>query len=176
MRRLFRLPVVVLLLLVPLASTAGWTDGAGKPIPDTESMRSDGDFLAQLLITPDEAELRKAWSTASRAPTLRVTDSVKRGISSSAMLFLRGCAPNAVGQCDVVVEFFMITPGGQRVPAGGGPLWTSEPPAATLVLGSASMNFGFGPTNEAGLYSVQAKVMDRIAKRTLELWGRIRLD
>lgn len=176
MRRLFFLPVVVLSLLVPLASTAGWTDSTGKPIPDTESMRSDGDFLAQLLITPDEAELRKAWSTSGPAPTLRVTDSVKRGVSSSAMLFLRGCAPNAVGQCDVAVEFFVITPSGERVPAGGGPLWTSEPPPATLVLGSASMNFSFGPTNETGLYSVQAKVMDRIGKRTLELWGRIRLD
>lgn len=175
MRCLFILPVV-LSLLMPLASTAGWTDGTGKPIPDSESMRSDGEFLVQLLITPDEAELRKAWSTSSRAPTLRVTDSVKRGISSSAMLFLRGCTPNAMGRCDVVVEFFLITPSGQRVPAGGGPLWTSEPPPATLVLGSASMNFSFGPANETGLYSVQAKVVDRIGKHTLELWGRIRLD
>ncbi|MDH6169949.1 hypothetical protein M2282_005119 [Variovorax boronicumulans] len=174
MRRLA--PALLLASLMPLAAAAAWLDGSGKPIPDTESMRSDGDFHAQLLITPDEAELRKAWNTSGRAPTLRVADSVKRGISSSAMLFLRGCAPNASGQCDVVVEFFVITPSGQRVPAGGGPLWTSEPPPATLVLGSASMNFSFGPANETGLYSVQAKVVDRIGKRTLELWGRIRLD
>lgn len=174
MRRLF--PVLPLLLFLPLASTAGWTDGAGKPIPDSESMRSDGEFLVQLVITPDEAELRKAWNTSSPAPALRTVESVKRAVSSSAMLILRGCAPNAIGQCEVVVEFFVVTPSGKRVPAGGGPLWTSEPPRATLVLGSASMNFGFGATDEAGLYSVQAKVTDRIGGRTLELSRPLRLE
>lgn len=155
---------------------AGWVDGAGKPIPDSESLRSDGDFMVQLVITPDEAELRKAWNTSSRAPALRTTESVKRSVASSAMLILRGCAPNAIGQCDVVVEFFLVAPNGKRVPAGGGPLWTSEPPAATLALGSASMNFGFGAADESGLYTVQAKVTDRIGRRVLELSRPLRLE
>ncbi len=175
MRRLVAV-FLLLALLAPLAAMAGWTDGSGKPIPDSESMRSNGDFLVQLIVTPDEVEVRKAWSTSSRTPALRTTDSVGRGVSSSAMLILRGCAPNAIGQCDVVVEFFVVTPGGKRVPAGGGPLWTSEPPAATLVLGSASLNFGFGATDEVGLYSVQAKVTDRIGRRTLELSRPLRLE
>jgi hypothetical protein len=55
-------------------------------------------------------------------------------------------------------------------------LWTSEPPAATLVLGSASLNFGFGASDEAGLYSVQAKVTDRIGRCTLELSRPLRLE
>ncbi|WP_354356338.1 hypothetical protein [Variovorax boronicumulans] len=170
------LACVVLALLVPLASAAGWVDGTGKPIPDTESMRSDGDFMAQLIVTPDEAELRQAWNNTSRKPVLRTTDSAARGVKSSAMLILRGCVPNATGQCDVVVEFFVATPRGQRIPAGGGPLWTSEPPPATLVLGAATMNFAFGPSDEAGVYSVLAKVTDRIGQRTLELSRPMRLD
>jgi hypothetical protein len=174
MRRLA--PTLLLALLLPLAAAAAWLDGSGKPLPETEFMRSDGDLHAQLVITPDEAELRRAWTTSSRTPTLRIVDALKPGGRASAMLILRGCAPTAAGRCDVVVEFFVAMPGGKRIPAGGGPLWTSEPPADTLVLGAASMNFAFGTTDELGVYSVQAKVTDRVGNRTLELSRPIRLE
>lgn len=44
-------------------SNAGWVDKQGKAIQDSEQMKSVGDLVAQLVVTVNEAQVLKCWST-----------------------------------------------------------------------------------------------------------------
>lgn len=171
-----RMLLLLLVALLPLSSGAAWTDSNGKPTADTESMRSAGDFGAQLVLTPDEKQFRKAWSGTKGTPTLRATNSARAGGAVAAMIVFHGCVVKAGGACDVSVDFKLQGPDGKQAPAGGGPVWTGEPaPAGMLRLGQASMTVRFDATDRPGDYRVLARVTDKVAGRTLDLAARLAL-
>lgn len=89
--RLIIARVFLTLLLVPLSVASQWTDRDGKQLAPTESMRSDGNFGVQLVLTPDDDSFRKSWHTSTTPPTLRTTNTVGRGASISAMVIFHGC-------------------------------------------------------------------------------------
>lgn len=119
--------LVLLFVLLPLAVQGGWIDPAGKPIPDTENMRSAGDFGIQIVLTPNEGQFRETWNSSTMPPKLRATNSVRLGETVSALLIFHGCTPNVNGVCDVVSEFILEGPDGSKTPAGGGPVWSGKP-------------------------------------------------
>lgn len=157
----------------PLYAHGAWIDKNGKPLPETESMRSSGNFGVQMILTPDDAQFRKTWNSTKGTPNLKSTDSVKPEGSIAAMLVFHGCAPNAAGNCDVVADFTLEDPTGVKTPAGGGPVWTGKPlPPRILQLGLASMNVGFDNSGPFGLYKVTARVTDRVSGRALSLTSK----
>ena len=161
---------VALSLCVSLLAGAAWLDGSGKPVPDTDSLRSSGAFGVQLVLTPDDAQFRKTWNSSKTPPQLRVTDRARRGSAISAMLVFSGCAANAAGNCDVVADFTLVDPGGKRLPGGSGPVWNLKPPASgNLQLSTTSATIGFDQNDPAGTYRVEAVVTDRVATRKLNL-------
>jgi len=162
--------ILALVAYVPLAAQAGWVDETGKPVPDTENMRSIADFGVHLVLTPDEKRFIQTWNTSKTPPQLFTTDSVHRGSAITAMLIFHGCAVNSIGKCDVVAEFALVGPDGSRIPGGSGTVWSSEPlPGGRLQLGNASMNVGFDHDDQVGNYKVIAIVKDRVSGHTLSL-------
>jgi hypothetical protein len=166
----------LLLALFPLAAHCGWIDPSGKPIADTESRRSAGDFAVQILITPDEARFRQTWNTSKTPPKLSTTNTVRRGGKVSALLVFHGCAPNAGGICDAVADFLVEGPDGSRTPAGSGPLWSGKAMQQRLLqVGQTGVTLGFDKTDPMGEYKVTANVKDRVSGRALSVMARVKL-
>lgn len=162
--------LTLLAAAIPLAAFSAWTDGAGKPIPDTPSMRSSGDFGAQLVLTASEKEFRRVWHSTPGTPRLQAVDTVRQGQSISAVIVFSGCTPGVDGACKVAVDFVLQSPDGSRMPAGSGPVWSKAPQKPPLLLlGDASVTLGFGSEDAPGTYALLATVTDAVAQRRLQL-------
>ncbi|MCM2264355.1 MAG: hypothetical protein NDI73_04090 [Desulfuromonadales bacterium] len=161
---------------VPLIAHGAWIDSSGKPVADTESMRSAGNFGVQIMLTPDDKQFRQTWNSTMSTPNLNTTDTVHLGASVTAVLIFHGCSPNAAGVCDVAAEFILESPDGTKMPAGGGPVWSAAPlQDGLLQLGQASMTVGFDKTDPVGDYKVIANVKDKISGRALNLIARLKV-
>jgi len=164
-----------LIAFIPLSAQSGWTDATGKPIPDSDSMRSAGDLGVQIVLTADETLFRQTWNSSKTPPNLSTTKTVRLGGSVSALLIFHGCSPNARGVCDVVSEFILEGPDGAKTPAGGGPVWSGKPMQQRLLqLGQASMSVGFEKSDPVGDYKVIANVKDKVAGRSLSVVARLK--
>ena len=160
-------------LSVPLITQGAWIDSSGKPLAETESMRSDGDFAVQVVLTPDDKQFRQIWSVTKGTPKLSSTNAVRVGSSVAAVLIFHGCSPNTAGACDVASEFILVGPDGAKIPAGGGPVWSSVPlQGGLLQLGLTSINIGFDKNDPVGNYKVIVNVKDKISGHTLGLIAR----
>jgi len=164
-----RLLVSIALLLSPIAVAGAWIGPDGKPLPETESMRSVGDFGVQVVLTPDEKEFRTAWNAGPTPPTLKVAAKVARGGSLSAMIIFHGCTPNQSGKCNSVIEFALVSPDGKRLPAGSGPLWMDAPLPGKLMLAAASATIGFDMTDPTGTYRVMAIAVDKVSGKRVQV-------
>lgn len=172
MKKLF----LLVAMSVPLIAQSAWIDPTGKPIADTESMRSAGNFGVQVVLTPDDKQFRQTWNSTKGTPKLSSTNSVRIGSSVAAVIIFHGCSPNAMGVCDVVSEFILEGPDGAKTPAGGGPVWSGAPlQGGLLQLGQASMTVGFDKTDPVGDYKVIAKVKDKTSGRSLSLIARLKV-
>ena len=168
--------LVLLIALLPLSAQGGWIDPAGKPIPDTESMRSAGDFGIQIVLTPNESQFRETWNSSPTPPKLRATNTVRLGETVSALLIFHGCTPNVNGVCDVVSEFILEGPDGSKTLAGGGPVWSGKPMQQSfLQLGKSSMTAGFDKTDPVGDYKITANVKDNVSGRALSVMARLKV-
>jgi hypothetical protein len=160
----------------PLIAQSAWIDPGGKPVPNTESMRSAGNFAAHLVLTRDEQQFRQTWNSTKGTPKLSSTNSVRLGSSVAAMLIFHGCMPNGSGVCEVVTEFILEGPNGVQTPAGGGPVWSSAPlQPGLLQVGHTSMNVGFDGNDQVGNYKVIANVKDKNSGRTLRLTAGLKV-
>ena len=168
--------LIFLAALLPITTQGAWIDPTGKPIPDTESMRSAGDLGVQIVLTADEGQFRQTWNSSKTPPKLSTTNTVRLGASVSAMLIFHGCSPNAGGVCDVVSEFILEAPDGSKTPAGGGPVWTGKPmPQRLLQLGQSSMTVGFEKTDPIGDYKITANIKDKVSGRVLSVVTRLKV-
>ncbi len=168
--------LTLLAVLLPFTAQGAWIDPTGKPMPDTESMRSAGDFGVQIVLTADEGQFRQTWYSSKSPPKLSTTNTVRLGASVSAMIIFHGCSPNASGVCDVASEFFLEAPDGSKTPAGGGPVWTGKPMQQRfLQLGQASMTVGFDKTDPIGNYKITASIKDKASDRALSVIARLKV-
>lgn len=166
--------LTLLAALLPLSVQSAWIDPTGKPVPDTESMRSAGDFGVQIVLTTDEGQFRKIWNSSKTPPTLSITNTAHPGAPVSAILIFHGCSPNAAGVCDVTSEFVLEAPDGSKTPAGGGPVWTGKAmPQRLLQLSQASVTVIFDKTDPIGNYKVTANVKDEVSGRVLSVVSRL---
>lgn len=155
---------------IPLASNSAWTDGTGKPIPDTPSMRSSGDFGAQLILTGSEKEFRSTWNSTAGTPKLQSTNTVKRGQTISGVIVFSGCAAGQSHVCKVTADFSLRSPDGTKTAAGSGSIWSKAPLAPRIImLGDASVTIGFNDADALGPYTLIANVTDQIAKQSVQL-------
>jgi hypothetical protein len=166
----------ILLMLGTSSTTPQWIDRQGRPLPQTPSMKSHGNLGVQLVLTPDEKSFRHTWNTATAAPQLRSTDSLRRGEQISAMILFHGCTAGRSGKCDGDVKFTLIDPSGKNVPAGEGPLWSLPPQIGRLLLSDTSLTVGFDANDKPGTYKVQATVTDKVSGKKLDLVAPFKLS
>ena len=157
------------LLLVPLSVVAQWVDRDGKQLAPTESMKSNGNFGVQIVLTSDDDSFRKSWHASTTPPTLRTTNTVARGASISAMAIFHGCTAGPGGKCDASVAFTLLAPDGKSTPAGAGPLWGQAPVQGKLLLAPASVSITFDKTDVPGRYKILATATDKVAGKKVQL-------
>lgn len=168
--------LTLLAALLPFTAQGAWIDPTGKQMPDTESMRSAGDFGVQIVLTANEGQFRQTWNSSKSPPKLSTTNTVNLGASVSAMLIFHGCSPNAGGVCDVASEFILEAPDGSKTPAGGGPVWAGKPMQQRLLqLGQASMTVGFDKTDPVGNYKIIANIKDKVSGQVLSVMTRLKV-
>lgn len=166
----------VLLAAMTGSHAGGWVDGHGVALPDRENMRSAGNFLVQLRLTPDEAALRKSWEEASSNLTLDVSERIPVGRPITTVLTMTGCTPNPAGQCDVMAEFSIVAPDGERTRLGAGYLWKAAPLTPRFMLGSASLTLVFKEKDKGKAFRMIATVEDRVASKVLELSTPLKVE
>ncbi|MEN9868012.1 MAG: hypothetical protein RL748_3602 [Pseudomonadota bacterium] len=163
-------------LTLPLLAHAGWVDADGKPRAQTESMRSDGDFGAMLILTGDDKQFRQTWNSSKQTPKLESKSSIKPGEKIASELLLQGCWPNSKTVCDVVVEYSVERPDGKKITLGSLPVWDEAPLSpGVLQLGRAGITLDFHKNDLAGEYKLSAVVKDKVAGRSLNLLARFTL-
>jgi hypothetical protein len=168
--------IFLFILFLPMLALSAWIDANSKPIAETESMQSNGDFGVHLVLTPDDNQFRKIWNATKGTSELRATNSIRVGSQIAAMLIFHGCTPNTAGVCDVVSEFILENPDGTKTPAGGGPVWSDKPPQrGMLQLGLANLKIGFDSKDPLGNYKVIVNVKDRISGSFLTLTAGFKL-
>jgi hypothetical protein len=134
----------------------------------TPTKANPSNLNAHIVITAgDGEEARKNWSSSS----LKTTNTVSQGSKLSVLIAFSDCAKNAKGVCDVSVEFFVISPDGEKKPGGHGAVWSEAPFSVTGVslLGQASLTAGFDSTDPIGDYKVLANVTDHVSGKVLHL-------
>ena len=149
---------------------AGWTSSTGDPVADNEAMRSTGLFGAQLVLTTDDAALRKNWIATQATPVLPSTSHLTRGQHLRALILFHGCKANAFGYCNVVADYSIQSPDGTVTPIGTGPVWKGVPSKmGYLQLGQVSADVPFVSTSHSGIYTVRAVVRDTVANAVIPL-------
>lgn len=164
-----RIAALLWLLSLSAVALAGWTDGAGKPLPDSDDRRSSGPLLAQLVLTADEPALRRQWDQSKTTPQLSITRRAEIGRAISSAIFFQGCQPDGSGQCQLFVEFSLQGPDGKHMPAGSGMVWQKKPLAGGFMLGDTSVSLVFDNSDPPGKYHLHANILDRVSNRQLQL-------
>ncbi len=162
--------IAAFMVLLPPAHAAEYE------VPQGASPHSAGALQAKLFLTADEKELRRIWEASPTPPRLPTTERVRLGHSASTVIVFKGCEANAAGRCEVGVDFAVTGPDGKAQNAGSASLWSSAPLGQKFMLGEASATLKFNGDEDLGAYTVRARVVDRVAKRQLELSAPLRVE
>lgn len=162
--------VLLCALCAPLIASQVWADTSPTSAPvATLNKTSLSNINAHIVLAPGDGQnLRKTWSGLANAQT---TNSVSQGAALSVLIAFSNCAINAKGVCDVVAEFFVVSPDGIKKPGGSGAVWSDAPfsiPGVSL-LGQASLTAGFDKTDPIGDYNVLVNVTDKVSGKVLHL-------
>lgn len=158
-----RLIVLFLVFLLSGYAHAGWTDRQGKPLPDAEDRKANGDFGAQLIFTTDEQGLFKKWATPSEGVNINTVDSVEINQPISAFVIFSSCKASSSGNCNVSMRFRVIQPDGKvysETPEME--VWQDKPapPGRSLELSVQYLKVRVEPHEQRGRYTVQTQIRD----------------
>jgi hypothetical protein len=167
MRRSF--PVGLLCMgLLSCQSPRGEWRAKGEVLPNTSYRAVVSGLGAQLVLTTAAEDLVRQWresptSAAMSTPTSATPSSVARGQMLNAFVVFGGCAPDASGRCDVMVDYLLIDPRGEvEARRADLVLWRDvAPPAGMLQLAPASLAMRMDASDPSGEYLVRALIHDR---------------
>jgi hypothetical protein len=155
---------ILILMFSSLAFSAQWIDKSGKRIPDSNSVKSSKDFIAQLILTTNEQELFKKWATPSQTVNVSTSEVVERNNPISAFIIFGGCAVDSHGKCNLVASFKVYQPDG-KIYANTPEMevWIDKPipPNRTIELSVAYLKIVIENGELLGKYRIQANVTDK---------------
>ncbi len=126
-----------------------------------------GPFEIRLLATldPQQVYSPKSGPDGKMRPAAPATV-VARGKTVTAVLFIKDCAPNAAGNCNVEVDIQGMLPSGQLFKnERGSDLWRNKkaPAPGIAQLGNTKMTIQLEAADPAGVYRIVAVAHDRVA-------------
>jgi hypothetical protein len=155
-----------------VAQDGKWKDRQGKPVQETEAMRSANGLAGSVLVTAD-ADLREKWRTPSgTAPHFNAAPTVARGKSVTILTFFGNPRLDAEGKADLTCDIDLVEPGGKSAmhQAGlvcfrgvlqGGP--------NNVYLAAPSIDIGTTASDTPGTYTVRVTLRDNLRKTVLPL-------
>lgn len=94
-------------------AATGWRGIGGKPIAETESMKSKDDFAGSLLATTDE-DWEKKWDTpADTTPVLTMAGTIPYGKKIHILTFFSNPKLDAQNKANVRCDIRIVTPSGK---------------------------------------------------------------
>jgi hypothetical protein len=159
-------------LLLALTGNAGWIDKQGNKIPDSDHMKSTGDFVAQLVITDDERQVLKNWGTPSQSVYFPTADKIERNKIITAFIVFGGCSVDANDNCDLRMQITVYQPDSTvyaKLPIME--VWSGKPvpPNKSLGLSAEYMRVMIEPGELLGKYKIDTIVMDKISGKNIVL-------
>lgn len=169
-------------MLALLFATAGsalgqdevWKDKDGKPVPQTESMRSRNGLLGWLLVTPD-ANWQEKWETPPEtAPHFSVTDTVERGGRVFVLIFFGNLSPAADGSANLTCDIDITRPDGtasmhQADAVCFRGMVKGKVNPGSIFLADQVIGFLGEPSDPAGKWQVRVTLKDNVRKTVLPL-------
>ena len=164
MRYICLVPILCLLLTTSAQSQSSfWRDQRGKPVPETESMKSMNDFAGSLLATIDK-DWEKKWNTPPETkPNFNKAGVVSRGKNVFILTFFSNPLKNADGTANVKCDFKITDPEGkttldqQNMVCFAGKLAGSP---YNLYLSAPVISFSGDPGDPSGIWVVDVNLRD----------------
>lgn len=154
------------------ASAQFWHDPAGKPIPETEAMKSRDGLGAALLITPDK-DWQAKWQTApDTTPRFDQTREVGPGGVLFILTFVSNLKVDPVsGMTDITCDFAVVRPDGtDSVRERDLPCLKIRPgDPGDVYLSNAAITYTADPGDPRGVWQVAVTVKDHVRNVSIPL-------
>lgn len=155
--------ILATLVLLSTTVNAGWIDKQGNNVPDSDHMKSSKDFIAQLVITDNEAQVLKNWNTPSKGVYFPTSDTIEKNKIITAFIVFGGCSVDKKGNCDLRMQITVYQPDGSiysKLPVME--IWSGKPvpPNRSLGLSADYMRVIIENDEPLGKYRIETKIMD----------------
>jgi hypothetical protein len=173
MNRLLSIALVAMLLAGPAHSQSGfWRDPDGKPVQETESMKSKNDFAGSLIVTIDE-DWEKKWDTPPETkPTFHTAGVIAYGKKVFVLTFFANPMRDGSGKANVRCDIKLTSPTGQVSLAQQNMTCFSGEIAGNpynMYLSAPVIGFSGDPGDPAGIWVVEVQLRDAIRNVQLPL-------
>ncbi|MDP0563002.1 MAG: hypothetical protein QS721_12025 [Candidatus Endonucleobacter sp. (ex Gigantidas childressi)] len=170
MKKITTLLLSAFILLSPLAK-AGWLDKQGNPIPDSDNLKSVGELVAHLAITDTGLEALTNIDTLIQNIHSPGLNKIKRNQEITAFVVFGGCAVNAEGKCDLVMNITVYQPDGtvfsdftDMVVLSGIPA-----PNGSISAGTEYIKIIIESDEPLGKYKIDTEVIDKVSNNSMML-------
>ncbi len=165
---------LALLALLPLTATAAgdWVQPDGRPVAQTESMKSQDGFGATLLVTTDPDWLAKWQTPTDTTPKFSVASEVHAGEQVSIIAFISNPQLDAKGVAQVECDVRVTLPDGsvateqKELPCFSSAL---EGPSHQVFLTNLRIQFTAQADAPKGTWTVQVVARDTLRGVSLPL-------
>lgn len=104
--------LLMTLSLIAHAETGGWVTRDGKPVPNSDAMKSINGFGGWLVVTPD-SDWEAKWNTSPETiPNFSEAKDVSYGEKLTVLTFYINPKTNAFGELDVLCDIKVTRPDG----------------------------------------------------------------
>lgn len=160
------------------AESGGWITRDGKPVPNSDSMKSIDGFGGSLVVTPDP-DWEAKWNTPPEtAPSFRTASKVRYGENLTVLTFFINPKTNEAGEIDVVCDIKITRPdgsqsiGAKEIECAKGKL---EGDPHNVRLSSAVIKFVGEKGDLPGTWKIEVNLTDRNRKVVVPLKTRFDL-
>ncbi len=160
-----RLPALLLLG----AAMSAFAANPAKPVKSIDfAQTKSGSFSVMLAFSSDPQAYFKAIEAGPQAMVALSADAVRRGGVVNTTLVFTGCKPDANQQCNVSVQYKLVTSNGKVTQLPDAAVWSrAAPQAGAITPAESQMRIAIEAADPLGVYEVQASVRDLNAKTAL---------
>lgn len=178
MRTLYLIPILAVLLAGPASSQSTWRDQDGKPVVESESMKSKDNFAGSLLATTDE-DWKQKWDTPPETkPNFNKAGSVPYGKKVFILTFFSNPQKDANGSVSVKCDFKITDPKGKVTLDQKGMACYEGKLAGdpfNLYLSGPVIGISGDPGDPPGTWVIEVNLQDQNRKTSLPLRTRFQL-